>query len=409
MPLTYSRKRVAAFLNELGTLEELDFGYPHSREALEHIRTKFDTHLGYMNGLTPDHDPDTVRSACTSTLTSLFTYLPLVGFIVRSTESRNAFEVYAPLLRLAQRFLGSNTKLVLSSEWDYSPYTYFAVPLLPNFVFIGLPAPESSNPLLIPLAGHELGHSIWHDRGLAGMYSSRIDDHVATTIKDGWDECAKFFPNIHKDTISNDFRTTRWTWSQASTWAAQQTEETFCDFVGVRLFGEAYLHSFAYLFAPSQEGSRPPGYPSMKARAQNLMKAAKDYLFGVPDEYRDKFDDLELDGEQRETFLLSVADKALGSVVDDLIESAREVVGDGALDGADDDIKRIEKTFRDWMVPANKPKSLACIINAAWNLFHDDELWKDNNVDDRDRALQELVLKNIEVLEIDHRLGGTGL
>ena len=38
---------------------------------------------------------------------------------------------------------------------------YGSVNNLPGFVFIGLPAPESANPFLIPLGGHELGHSAW--------------------------------------------------------------------------------------------------------------------------------------------------------------------------------------------------------------------------------------------------------
>lgn len=405
MPLTCSRKRLSAFLDELRTLEELDFGYPNSEEALQHIRTTFERHRNSLEKLTPKHDPDTVLSACSSALTGLFNYLPLVGFIVRSTESRNAFEVYAPLLRLAQRLLGSDTKLVLSSEWDYSPYTYFGVPSLPRFVFIGLPAPESSNPLLVPLAGHELGHSIWQDKGLAATYSSKLDDEVVKCIKNRWDEYAKFFPKVAKGDVSKDSRTTRWTWDQAATWAAQQSEETFCDFVGVRLFGKAYLHAFAYLLGPSLEGARFPGYPSMSARVESLIKAAESYQFDAPIGYRDTFHDLDLGREERETFLLSVADTALTSLVDDLITEANQAVGDNRLESSDHDIDRIEQMIKKWRVPANKPKSLATIINAAWNLFEDDELWKDNDVDDRDRALQELVLKNIEVLEIEERLG----
>ena len=53
------------------------------------------------------------------------------------------------------------TRLILSSEWDYSPFMYDQITDLPSFVFIGLPACESANPLLLPLAGHELGHSVW--------------------------------------------------------------------------------------------------------------------------------------------------------------------------------------------------------------------------------------------------------
>jgi hypothetical protein len=32
---------------------------------------------------------------------------------------------------------------------------------LPDLMFIGLPACEADNALIVPLTGHELGHSLW--------------------------------------------------------------------------------------------------------------------------------------------------------------------------------------------------------------------------------------------------------
>jgi hypothetical protein len=110
--------------------------------------------------------PTVVLQQCGLSLNALFVAMPLAGFLVRSTNVRNAFELYRPLLRLARDLLEPTvtpdqrrTRLVLSSEWEYSPLSYSELPDLPGVVLIGLPAPESSNPLLVPLAGHELGHS----------------------------------------------------------------------------------------------------------------------------------------------------------------------------------------------------------------------------------------------------------
>lgn len=54
---------------------------------------------------------------------------------------------------------------------------------LPNFVLIGFPAPESGNPLLIPLAGHELGHTVWKGRSLASKYKKSIEDTILSLIE----------------------------------------------------------------------------------------------------------------------------------------------------------------------------------------------------------------------------------
>lgn len=406
MPLTHTRQKVSAFLNDLKLLKELDFGYQHSKDALIAIQDIFELHLTYLNKPKIDqYDPESIHRICATALSSLFNYLPLVGFIVRSTEPRNAFEVHDPLLTIAKQLLGKETKLVLSSEWNYSPYTYHGVPSLENFVFIGLPAPESSNPLLVPLSGHELGHSIWPKTELMTEYSVKIDEHVTTIIQNHWDECYIFFPTVSKDDIDILNMTHRHTWEQAAAWALRQSIETFCDFVGVRLFGEAYLHSFAYLLAPSQEGSRPSTYPNLRVRAENLTKAANSYKFNVPEGFIEKFDKEVYSGkEAREVFLLSVADKVLTYVVDELIDDAKQLVSGDGLSFDNKEIKRIEETIEHCIVPASNTKSLAVIINAAWNLFNRDDLWKNTNLDEPVQALHEVILKNIEVMQVELEL-----
>ena len=77
-----------------------------------------------LKKVAPTESPDSVLSPCIVSLEVLFTYVPLLGLILRSTNTRNAFEAYAPLLRLARKILGKDTKLIISSEWDYSPYVY---------------------------------------------------------------------------------------------------------------------------------------------------------------------------------------------------------------------------------------------------------------------------------------------
>lgn len=165
-------------------MEDSDFPYAQSREALGRIRDLFKDCRNRILQLPPDKALDIVKAMCGEVLTTLFRYLPLLGFILRSTNVRNAFELYGPLLRLARRIVSSTTQLILSSEWRmYSPFTYLRIPALPEFVLIGFPAPESANPLLLPLAGHELGHTVWGTRALGTQYKPEIEQHVINDVE----------------------------------------------------------------------------------------------------------------------------------------------------------------------------------------------------------------------------------
>src|SRR5262249_3465899 len=156
---------------------------------------------------------------------------------------RNSFEVFGPLLRLSRDLLepkvataARQTRLVLSSEWDYSPFVYGEMSDLPGFVLIGLPAPESSNPLLLSLAGHELGHSLWAKSGGTNKFPPIIRNHILDLIKARWPEfqavCTtpKGPPSSPADLTSNMFCVQFW--EQCLPWALRQAEESFCDFAG---------------------------------------------------------------------------------------------------------------------------------------------------------------------------------
>jgi len=154
--LVFARHRLTAFREELERLEHAEFPYPSAEAALQKIKGVFVEHTKMLDLLGADSDPDTISQVCQQQLTDLWDYLPFLGFILRCTNVRNAFEIYTPLERLAWRVLGREVKLLLSSEWDYSPFVYTQDTLLSGFVFIGIPAHESRNPLVAPLAGHEL-------------------------------------------------------------------------------------------------------------------------------------------------------------------------------------------------------------------------------------------------------------
>ena len=192
----YASLKMEAVLDLIYRLKDTDFPYSHSKDALYKVESVFKELQQNLGKAEARGDNLLIRTICTRILEQIFRFLPVIGFILRSTNVRNAFEVHGPLLRMSKKLLGPETKLLVSSEWDYSPYTYRPIPFLEHFVFIGLPSTESSNPLVIPLAGHELGHSIWQQYMLDNYLTLPLQESVISTIRTNRrTEFKQFFPD----------------------------------------------------------------------------------------------------------------------------------------------------------------------------------------------------------------------
>lgn len=431
--ITDARSRVQSFLEELARLKEAEFAYEQARDAVDHLAGLFSLRLALLETLDARTDPAVVRQQCAQALSALFHAMPLAGFLLRSTNVRNAFELYSPLLRLAQDVLEPNaapgqrrTRLVVSSEWDYSPLT-LRVPDLPGFVLIGLPAPESANPLLVPLAGHELGHALWAQKNLADAFQPLLKKHILDGIKRRWSDFLKAFPGL---TITNptELTTDRLaleSWQAPLWWSVLQAKEVFCDLFGLIVFGTSFLHAFAYLLAP-KSGMRSPEYPDRTRRVKHLVDAAAALTIDVPRKYDALFDDDSIPASQlslSESFSVSIADEACDKIVGALRRQAEAAalrsgvsVGASALTKAAKahpnrrakdmatkrEIERIAGRLRR-VVPAERCASLAALMNAAWTVSQDRTLWKDNPELHKKRSsvLRELVLKNMEIVEIE--------
>ena len=198
--------------------------------------------------------------------------------------------------------------------------------------------------------------------------------------------------------------------STAIHWLVGQAEETFCDFVGARLFGYSYLKAFAYMVAPRLSMERVEQYPKLTTRVRNLVNAAERFHVGVPNGYVDLFeDDEDPDYHDSAKYNLELADNSLEGMVENLGTTVRELLPDDRVPlPSNDEVQRILGRLR-YVVPAEGALSLADIINAAWLAFDDLNLWADTPevFKKRDRAVKEVILKNIELFEIEHR-GGRG-
>jgi hypothetical protein len=410
--LHYSKLRLQAFLEQVANLSESEFPYRDSRVALDLVELAFKRRLSRLDRLHAQSDPGVVKQECRLALEDLFTYLPLLGFILRSTNVRNAFEAFAPIRRLARRLLSPSTshapppeiKLLLSSEWDYSPFVYDAILALPNFLMIGLPAPESSNPLLLPLAGHELGHALWRSNSLGDELQATVNTAVLVALKARWEEYRKLFPDASSpDDLETSAPATE-NWLPASDWAVTQAEETFCDFAGLLLFGPSFLDAFAYLLSPAF-GRRALTYPPLRERARNLVWAAAEREIVTPDSYPDLFDPEDAPTlSRRDKFRLSLADEALQRVRSTLLERASDFVARaGLILPSPEEIETIFRKLKG-KVPAERAASLIAILNAAWKAFHEKDLWPElpTSSPQRDSLLKELTLKSLEILEFEY-------
>lgn len=404
--LLYTLKQVGAFLEEIERLKDSEFPYPHSHAALVEVAQVFANHLNYLDGITSENDLKTVRRVCDAAVDGIGYYLPLLGFILRSTNLRNAFEIYGPILKLAQQILGSLTKLVISSEWKYSTFMYGGVKHLPGFVFIGLPAPESANPFLVPLAGHELGHSVWAkyiaaDAAVYTDYVKGLTDTITAEIRANPNEYTKVFKDIDLAKLESDLIAWQ-TWQPALHWAFSQAEECFCDFVGLRIFGKSYLYALSYLLSPMHSGQRPLEYPNTRRRISYLKQAALSYSVELPDNYEPLFEDLSALVDIRQRYLVGLADKASDILIPTLIGRVDGICTAAGVPAGDSvTVNKIYESFR-FVTPGTNARCLADILNAAWKAFHDSSLWSENkHMNTKDSTLKELILKSIEVFEVE--------
>jgi hypothetical protein len=411
---SYTIHKLESFISEIRELKDCEFPYLDSRDALDLLGNFF----------SDKSQRDVVFSECTKALDRISIYLPILGIILRSTNVRNAFEVYSPLLHLAQKLIAPSlakneqVKLILSSEWDFIPFTYSfkILNILPNFVIIGVPATESSNPLIIPLAGHELGHSIWKrkDLELSKYFDNLIIKKMLSLIKSAPSKYSQFtsldFGSIgftSVDDLVGDTNVVE-TISQGVDWALMQAEETFCDFVGLRIFGVSFLKAFAFLLSPQFSAYRSEEYPQLSTRVADLKLAAKNYGVPWPRGYEKQFDDSISCLSGKYELLLDLADKSLEKILPELINRAKVIVAKADIPTPSKRIStRIGLHYSKYIAPAEKSQCLGNILNAAWNAYEDNTLWKnhpDLTPKDRLEILKDLVLKNIELLEIENRL-----
>jgi len=409
MMVHHAQKRIAAAIREIDRLMQSEFPSQHPKDAINILRDKFEHSASVLKRIGPHVPPEIAQTECNASLERLFVYVPILGFILRSTNVRNGFEAYAPLLRLAESLIGNDTKLIVSSEWDFSPFTYYNITDLPGFVLIGIPATESSNPLIIPLAGHELGHSVWKTLHIADGFKTQVRENVLNEIRDKrWDKYKEIFPQCKKKEDLEENMFVQRTWEPARQWAMLQIEEIFCDFMGVRLFAESYLHAFSYLLAPGSGGQRSLRYPKIMQRISLLKRAAEELEVDIPTNSTDSFIPEEDPIDPATAFLVSIADTVSESCAPDLLRHVLQIVDEKRIPIRDKTkVQKIAEKFKKWVVPTTGYENLVDILCAAWKCSLDERLWENIpqlEVTAWERVLRDLAYKSMEVSEVCLRL-----
>jgi hypothetical protein len=394
--LASARRRVRAFVNQITELEASDFPHRDGLDALGVIRTELEYYLNDFLGALPLTLSDqVVDEICAEMSYTVSKYTEVLGFILRSTNVRNAFEVHFPLKRLVAQVISPEARLIMSSEWNFVPFTYpMTLDLLPDFVLVGAPAPESGNVLLFPLAGHEIGHSAWRKHQLKDGLQTVVTRAVARAIDADAEARARVLARTGQNLpdLQNVVLGT----------ALKQLEEVFCDLFGLYVFGAAFAYAYEYFMAPGG-GSRSPFYPSSADRVRYLLAGAK--ALKIPLEP-------ELFGRWRQSTArkgvdpdaLAFADAAVAEVFPEMMRQAFKLLEDRQVSPPREEaVERVVQAFTSH-VPDDEGATFPEIVTAGWRYLRQ----RGGLSEDGDRPeydmLSELMLKSIEVAEFRSRL-----
>lgn len=397
--------KIDSLLYQIDTILKCQFPYKSSENALQKIKKHFSSFRVFIAEASDKNK--VLPELCLQISEDIVRYLPIIGLLSNSANVRNIFEFHEPFWRLSSYILChdnpprlADINLVISSEWNFSPFVV-ARAELKNFILIGMPALESKNPLLFPLAGHELGHVVWTQnlkkRDILAKAKIYLFDRLAPPSTTNAIDFLKSEENFKIYKIVESY-----------------IIELFCDCFGLRLFRESYIYAFYYLLLPLRSFSGTM-HPSLRYRGEILKKASAKFKFDFPTGFNNEKKD-EKSGDEKLAILYSTCDY----VIDDIFELVNEIIKDSmrhaktTYDFAGEKTEQIKiKNSLMKVIPATEIKSLSDIINAGWiiyNKLHEaEEVIPTNDAEEimpkiTMDMLFDLVSKSFEVLAIEARL-----
>ena len=388
--LSSAKRRIASFIEQIDVLAESSFPHDDGKNVLATIRQQF-MELVRMVELPPTATDEMADRICVHVAERISEYTEILGLVLRSTNVRNAFELHYVLKGMVEHVLGQPTDLLISSEWAFVPFTYpVGIDLLPNVVLIGSPAPESENALIVPLAGHEIGHSAWRianvEDDLAEALYVAVDAAIESKGKAGSgpedDLVTRSSASVLRD--------------RSAAYALHQLEEIYCDLIGLNLFGPSYLYAFDYLLAPGG-ADRSLDYPSDAQRMAILAETAEELGVFVDPALRQRWTQANCSDEQRR--FSAIVDEAVAAMIGNLkdhiqgFHRQRDLQPPSAAE-----INEVYAAFARRQ-PYEGQASLGAIISAGWKLLRAQGDLADDINRDAFKVLCDLIWKTIEVSE----------
>jgi len=360
------------------------------------IRNELNYYLTDMlSALPPTLSDQVVDEICAEISYTVSKYTEVLGFILRSTNVRNAFEVQYPLKRLVAQVISPDARLIMSSEWNYVPFTYpMTLDLLPDFVLVGAPATESGNVLLFPLAGHEIGHSAWRAQDLKSLLQTDVSRALANAIDADPAAMVRVLARTGEGLLDLQ--------NVVLGTALKQLEEIFCDLFGLYVFGASYAYAYEYFLAPGG-GSRSPLYPSSTERVGYMLAGAKALQIDV---------EPELFGRWRQSTArkgvdpdaLAFADEAVAEVFPEMMRKTFEILRDRNVETPRTEVVDQIITALRSRVPYDEGATFPEIVTAGWRYLRARGGLSDLADQAEYEMLGELMLKSIEVAEFRARL-----
>lgn len=402
--------RLSQLIAQIDTALTEDFPNPDIEKAAQTLKGSTTKVLSQVRDAV-DYSPPLVEQILVRVTIQLSITSYLLGVILRSTATRNPFELYHPFKDIVRAFFGAqDVFLILSSEWEYIPFTHpMNLEELPRFIVIGMPASEADNILAFPAAGHELGHSVWLHNSLSDHFRPRISDLISKRINENprfWEELFQKYTReeLDQDLFGDGLR--RATLAEVQQSAVKQLEELFCDFIGIHIFGTSYLHSFRYLLSGMGVGERSKKYPDIKERAEVIDAYASELGFksvGLARWFSG-------DAESRyavDLNILRLADSVRRELTPELKSRCKKIVESTGL--APPGEAKSQTALHRFMrgVPVEAGASLGDLVCAAWDCFlgdFADHLSEGKKVG----ALSSLVLKSAEAIEFKSRMQVAG-
>lgn len=388
--------RLHAFLEQIAGLETSNFPHPDGLAALRQLRKETERQLRRLSVCPTDNEALIDRLYAQARIT-VGRYTPILGFILRSTNVRNAFEVHFPLKRLARTLIGPQAKLIISSEWGFVPFTYpMTLDQLPQFALVGGPASESGNVLAIPVAGHEIGHSVWRAHSAGFRLDPKLLAAIDGAIAGYPAETGRLVAQLGSGSRALD-QIRRLAFLNGS----KQLEEVFCDGVGLYFFGPSFLYAMEYFLAPGG-GARSLTYPSDLERLKILTDSSASWGISPTLPLFERWSDSVLQASQSRDFVV-ILDKAVSVLVPDIISAVHDMMKTRGVGVPDN--RRIQAAMEafDRGEPHNGEATLPEIVTAGWEIVRREGGLADKRHRKRYRLLGDLMLKSIEVAEFKLR------